>query len=55
MASVAWTDQAIEDLAAACAFIARDSERMAQAFAGRFYVAVGRLATFPESGRIVPE
>lgn len=55
MAQVEWTDQAIDDLDAACEYIARDAPRSADVVAARIVRAVGRLTDFPRSGRIVPE
>ncbi|MBI2901096.1 MAG: type II toxin-antitoxin system RelE/ParE family toxin [Planctomycetes bacterium] len=55
MAEVVWTPQALDDLDAVCLFIARDSPRVAQTFAGRAFQAADRLALFPRSGRVVPE
>jgi addiction module RelE/StbE family toxin len=52
---VRWTEQAVADLAAIKAFIAQDSPAYALAVVERLYHAVGQLARFPESGRIVPE
>lgn len=55
MASVTWTEQALDDLEAVCLFIARDSPRYAELFAMRVFQATDRLATFPRMGRVVPE
>jgi len=55
MAEVRWTDQALDDLDAICAFIARDAPRSADALAERVTRSIARLAAFPRSGRIVPE
>jgi toxin ParE1/3/4 len=55
LAAVAWTLQALEDLEAACLYIARDSPRIAALFAERVFEATDRLAEFPASGRKVPE
>jgi addiction module RelE/StbE family toxin len=55
MADVRWTDQAFDDLDAACEYIARDAPRSADALAVRITRAIQRLADFPRSGRIVPE
>ncbi|MCI0343216.1 MAG: type II toxin-antitoxin system RelE/ParE family toxin [Planctomycetales bacterium] len=55
MAEVAWTEQAADDLDAACEYIARDSEYFAAVFAERVLRAVERLEALPESGRVVPE
>ncbi len=55
MAQVRWTPQAADDLEAICLFIARDSPPLAAVFAERVLRATDRLATYPRSGRIVPE
>ena len=55
MAQVRWTPQAVDDLDAVCLFIARDSPQLAAAFADRVLRATDLLASFPRSGRIVPE
>ena len=55
MAQVRWTPQAVDDLDAICLFIARDSAQLAAAFADRVLRATDLLASFPRSGRIVPE
>jgi toxin ParE1/3/4 len=55
MAQVRWTPQAADDLEAICLFIARDSPQLAAAFADRVLRATDHLASFPRSGRIVPE
>lgn len=55
MTAIRWTPQAADDLQAIHDFIARDSERYAQAEAQRIVVAVDQLIDFPDSGRIVPE
>jgi toxin ParE1/3/4 len=52
---VRWTERAVEDLAAIKAFIGQESPAYAMAVVGRLYQAVGQLAQFPDSGRIVPE
>ena len=55
MAQVSWTPQAVDDLEAICLFIARDAPSVAAVFAQRAFDVTDRLASFPESGRIVPE
>jgi plasmid stabilization system protein ParE len=52
---VRWTEQAVDNLAAIKAFIGQDSPAYALAVVGRLYQAVGQLAWFPDSGRMVPE
>jgi plasmid stabilization system protein ParE len=52
---VVWTRQAIEDVEAIKAYVARDSVRYAALLVERIVAAVGRLDSFPESGRVVPE
>ena len=55
MTRVVWTRQAIEDVEAIKAYVARDSVRYAALLVERIVAAVGRLDSFPESGRVVPE
>ncbi len=55
MAQVRWTPQAADDLEAICLFIARDSPQLAATFADRVLRATDRLASYPLSGRTVPE
>jgi plasmid stabilization system protein ParE len=52
---IVWTEPAVADLSAIVEFIARDSAVYASAMADRFLAAVEQLATFPRSGRLVPE
>jgi plasmid stabilization system protein ParE len=52
---IRWTAQAVDNLAAIKAFIGQDSPAYALAVVGRLYQAVGQLAQFPDSGRMVPE
>jgi plasmid stabilization system protein ParE len=52
---VIWTRQAVEDVEAIKAYVARDSERYAGLLAERLVAAVSRLELFPQSGRVVPE
>jgi plasmid stabilization system protein ParE len=52
---IRWTEQATANLEAIKAFISQDSPAYALAVVGRLYHAVGQLAQFPDSGRIVPE
>jgi plasmid stabilization system protein ParE len=51
---VIWTREAVEDVEAIKAYVARDSVRYAALLAERIVAAVGRLESFPESGRVVP-
>ena len=55
MADLIWSDEAVADLEATLAYIARSSPRYAAVVVGRLVDAVERLVEFPESGRIVPE
>ena len=55
MTEVRWTLQAADDLAAIRDFIARDSPGQAQAVVERLFDSASQLATFPDSGRMVPE
>ena len=55
MTRVIWTRQAVEDVEAIKAYVARDSERYARLLGERLVAAVSRLELFPQSGRVVPE
>jgi len=55
MAEIRWTPQASDDLEAIAQFISIDSPHYASLFVADVLEAVERLATFPDSGRIVPE
>jgi len=55
LASVTWTDPALDDLRETCEFIGRDSPRVAEIFASRAFIVTDRLGMFPSSGRVVPE
>ena len=55
MTRVIWTRQAVEDVEAIKAYVARDSVRYAALLTEQIVAAVDRLESFPESGRVVPE
>ena len=55
MTPIVWTPQAIGDVEAVRAYIARDSARYAAFVAEQIVEAVDRLSAFPLSGRVVPE
>ncbi len=55
MAEVRWTPQAADDLEAIAEFIAKDSPHYASLFVIDVLAAVERVASFPLSGRVVPE
>jgi len=55
MAEVRWTLQAADDLEGIVEFIATESRQYAVLLALDIFEAVERLATFPKTGRIVPE
>lgn len=55
MARLIWSPQALDDVEAIRAFIARDAPRTAQVFVQRLFDSVDRLERFPLSGAIVPE
>lgn len=50
-----WSPSAKFDLKDIVEFIAEDSPLVAKRFVDNLFQVVGRLADFPESGRIVPE
>lgn len=50
-----WSETATSDLDDIARYIGRSSPRYAAVVVGRIILATGRLADFPESGRVVPE
>ena len=52
---IVWAETATSDLDGIVSYIGRSSPRYAAVVVCRIILAVGRLADFPESGRIVPE
>jgi plasmid stabilization system protein ParE len=52
---IIWILQAIEDVEAIHAYIARDSPHYAIPISERIVDSVERLKEFPRSGRVVPE
>lgn len=52
---VVWSETAINDLDGIVSYIGQSSARYAAVVVSRLILATGRLADFPESGRIVPE
>jgi toxin ParE1/3/4 len=55
VAEVRWTPQAAADLEAIAEFMAADSPHYASLFVMDVLAAVDRVASFPHSGRVVPE
>lgn len=55
MTPVIWAPQAIEDVEAIRTYVSRDSAHYADLLVERIVAAVGRLETFPRSGRVVQE
>ncbi len=55
MTRIIWAPQAIQDVEAIRAYVARDSAHYADLIAERIVAAVGRLEENPRSGRMVPE
>lgn len=55
MTKIVWAPQAIQDVEAIRAHIARDSNLYADLVVERVVAAVERLADHPRSGRVVPE
>lgn len=55
MTQVIWAPQAIEDVEAIRAYVARDSSHYADLVVERIVAAVTRLESQPLSGRVVPE
>lgn len=55
MTRIAWAPQAVEDVEAIRAYVARDSPHYADLVIERIVVAVALLETSPRAGRVVPE
>lgn len=55
MTRIEWTDPAVADLENIQDYIARDSPEYAESLIERLILSVDQLATFPASGRHVPE
>ena len=55
MTQVIWAPQAIQDVEAIRAHVARDSPHYADLVVERIVAAVERLQNHPHSGRVVPE
>lgn len=55
MVKLIWSPRAVEDLDAACAFIARDSDKYAYLFAERIIALIEAMPANPLAGAIVPE
>ena len=55
MGEIAWTERARRDLQDIVEYISRDSKAYAQSFSLRLRNAIGRLSSFAESGRLIPE
>jgi plasmid stabilization system protein ParE len=52
---IAWTDRALERVRETVHYIAADDPGAALRWAEGLFDAAGRLADFPESGRLAPE
>ena len=55
MSAVFWAGPARRDLDAALDYIAEDNPEAVERLGRKLHAAVGRLAEFPDSGRVVPE
>lgn len=55
MIPILWSPQALHDPESIREYIARDSTLYADLVVRRIVAGVDRLASFPESGRVVPE
>ena len=55
MSQVLWAGPALRELEEALDYIAEDNPEAAERLGRRLHAAVGRLAEFPDSGRVVPE
>ncbi len=55
MSAVLWAGPALRELEEALDYIAKDNPEAAEQMGRKVHAAVGRLAEFPDSGRVVPE
>ena len=55
MTKLIWSPQSLRDLESIRDYVATDSPRYAALVVERIIQGVERLASFPESGRVVPE
>ena len=55
MTRIVWAPQAVEDVEAIRAYVARDSPHYANLVVERIVAAVALLESSPRSGRVVPE
>jgi len=55
VSAVLWAGPALRELEAALDYIAEDNPEAAERLGRKLHAAVGRLAEFPDSGRVVPE
>ncbi len=55
MSTVLWAGPALQALDDALNYIAEDNPEAAERLGRKIHTAVGRLAEFPDSGRVVPE
>ena len=55
MTRIVWAPQAVEDVEAIRAYVARDSPHYADLVVEQIVAAVALLASSPRSGRLVPE
>ena len=55
MTQIIWSPQAADDIAGIQTYISADSVQYAELVVRRIMARVEQLATFPDSGRVVPE
>ncbi|MBD8511113.1 type II toxin-antitoxin system RelE/ParE family toxin [Photobacterium sp. WH24] len=55
MAEIIWTEPALSDLNEIAEYIALENTDAAKELVQTIFAKVGRLETFPESGRVPPE
>ena len=55
MSAVLWAGPALRELEEALDYIAEDNPEAAERLGRKLHAVVGRLAEFPDSGRVVPE
>ncbi len=55
MVKVIWSDHALDDIEQISEYISKDSPERASLFVSRLIDAAEQMASFPNSGRIIPE
>lgn len=55
MASIVWTEEALQDIDSIAVFISRDSEWYAKQFVQKLFIATEKLERYPEIGKPLRE